>query len=85
MSHGQPSWVPGSEVQSPVMSDEELHNLAGRFVGEPFMLSSLRDQREDGSPRPVGDSRPIDLHNESDSQLSISDGGGNHGQSGKII
>lgn len=81
LSHGQPSWVPGSEVQSPVMSDEELHNLAGRFVGEPFMLSSLRDQREDGSPRPVGDSRPIDLHNESDSQLSISDGGGNHGQS----
>ena len=85
MSHGQPSWVPASEVQSPVMSDEELHNLAERLDGEPFMLRSLRDQREEGSPRPVGDSRPIDLHNESDSQLSVSNGGGNHGHNGKII
>lgn len=77
MSHGQPSWVPGSEVQSPVMSDEELNNLAERQDREPFLLSPLRDQREEGSPRPFGDSRPI--------ELPISNGGGVHGQSGKII
>ncbi|XP_078375566.1 uncharacterized protein LOC144658931 isoform X2 [Oculina patagonica] len=86
LSHGEPSWVPGSGVQSPVMSDVDLSALAGRQDDdddEPPILTPQPDSIEEqqpSSPVPLhpgleADSRPGDLSGESDGIPSLPDGG----------
>lgn len=93
LSHGEPSWVPGSGVQSPVMSDVDLSALAGqRDDDDPPILTPQPDSTEELHPSsPVllhpgleTETRPGDLSGESDGIQSLPDGGDDD-QSGKYI
>ena len=94
LSHGEPSWVPGSGVQSPVMSEVDLSALAGQHDDdEPPILTPQPDSIEElqpSSPVPLhpgleAESRPGDLSGESDGVPSLPDGGEDGDQSGKTV
>ena len=70
-------------MQSPVMSDTDLSDLARQEEEEPSVLNLLPGQSEEHSPRPAEEGRPVDLSGESDGSLSLSDGRGVNEQSGK--
>lgn len=62
LSHGEPSWVPGSGVQSPVMSEVDFSDLAGlRHGNEPFSLTPQPDSTEELRPQSPILARPVPL------------------------
>ena len=75
LSHGEPSWVPGSGVQSPVLSDTDLSTLAGQQDEESSFPGTPPDRREEWLPGRDIESRPVDLSGESDGVPSLQDGG----------
>lgn len=82
LSHGEPSWVPGSGVQSPVISDSDLSALAGQQDEESSTPGTPPDHREQFLPGLDIESRSVDLSGESDGVCSLADGGGVNEQSG---
>lgn len=85
LSHGEPSWVPGSGVQSPVMSETDLSALAGQQHDELRILDTQTDHREELPPGLDSESRPADLSGESDGVPSLPDGGEDDDMSGKYF
>ena len=79
LSHGEPSWVPGSGVQSPVMSETDLTSLAGHRYDEPSISSTPVEHMEDQE----AESHSGDLSGESDGLPSHPNGRGDDELSGK--
>lgn len=62
LSHGAPSWVPGSGVQSPVMSEVDFSDLAGlRRSNESPSLTPQPDSMEELQPQSPLPIRPVPL------------------------
>lgn len=85
LSHGEPSWVPGSGVQSPVMSETDLTSLAGHQYDEPSISSTPVEHMEELLPHQEAESSHSgdDLSGHSDGLPSHPNGRGDDEQSGK--
>lgn len=83
LSHGEPSWVPGSGVQSPVMSETDLTSLAGHQYDESSISSTPVEHMEELLPHQEAETHSGDFSGQSDGLPSHPNGRGDDEQSGK--
>lgn len=83
LSHGEPSWVPGSGVQSPVMSETDLTSLAGHQYDESSISSTPVEHMEELLPHQEAESHSGDFSGQSDGLPSHPNGRGDDEESGK--